>query len=152
MLIIEVATYWATSNRSLKQAALCVLLSQPEAVTCYGKKLQSQFASCKMGDFHENSCLWIKVLSLKSVTQIQTRLNSCNWSQWKSSVSPEALKFLLQKFPTSYETQCWCNLSTWHVARTWCGAIFLWRCSGVAGSNWSQHWLAHNYKLEKEIP
>ena len=78
---------------------------------------QRQIASCVLENFCENLCLRDRILSLQQVAKNQIRLNLCDLLWRQNSV---AATKIFTKFSTTHELICRCNVSSQHVAATYC--------------------------------
>ena len=116
---LKVGTHQATScsNTSRWQITPCVQVGWLVAATRWGDTSQRQIASCVLENFCENLCLRDRILSLQQVAKNQIRLNLCDLLWRQNSV---AATKIFTKFSTTHELICRCNVSSQHVAATYC--------------------------------
>ena len=82
------------------------------AATRWGDTSQRQIASCVLENFHENLCLRNRILSLQQVAKNQIFATCCG-----NKILLQRQRFS-QKFSSTHEAICCCNVSPRHVAGT----------------------------------
>ena len=101
------------SNTSLRQ--ITPYVRRLVAATRWGNTSQRQIASCVLENFHENLCLRNRILSLQQVAKNQIRLNLCDLLRRQILLQRQRFS---QKFSSTHEAICCCNVSPQHVAGT----------------------------------